>query len=134
RPPRTTGDPGPASRRHARRPRPGEPAPVPPRRGPAGAPSPAPAPPGGGGRARRARGVPCGDPCPPAGPRRPAPRPRPPSPMPATPAPSALDVQAQRPTVALALSRVGVAAVQKVIRVGEPGAEVPYLATFETVV
>jgi len=48
--------------------------------------------------------------------------------------PSALDVQNQQPTVRVALSRVGVASVEKVIRVGRPGAEVPYLATFETVV
>jgi GTP cyclohydrolase I/GTP cyclohydrolase-4 len=54
--------------------------------------------------------------------------------MPTTPVPSALDVQAQRPTVAVALSRVGVAGVEKVIRVGRPGEELPYLATFETVV
>lgn len=45
-----------------------------------------------------------------------------------------LDVQNEQPTVHVALSRVGVAGVEKVVRVGQPGAEVPYLATLETVV
>ncbi|MGE4426791.1 MAG: GTP cyclohydrolase MptA [Solirubrobacteraceae bacterium] len=47
---------------------------------------------------------------------------------------TALDVQNQRPPVPLALTRVGVAGVEKLIRVGRPGEELPYLATFETVV
>ncbi|EHN09587.1 GTP cyclohydrolase I [Patulibacter medicamentivorans] len=54
--------------------------------------------------------------------------------MPSTTTHSALDVQNQRPTVHVALSRVGVAGVEKLIRVGRPGEEVPYLATLETVV
>jgi GTP cyclohydrolase-4 len=44
----------------------------------------------------------------------------------------ALDVQSLRPAVHVALSRVGVENVEKVIRVGPPGAEVPYLASFRT--
>ncbi|WP_320671248.1 GTP cyclohydrolase MptA [Patulibacter defluvii] len=54
--------------------------------------------------------------------------------MTTTTAHSALDVQNQEPTVHVALSRVGVAGVEKLIRVGQPGEEVPYLATLETVV
>ncbi|MCK9247683.1 MAG: GTP cyclohydrolase MptA [Solirubrobacteraceae bacterium] len=47
---------------------------------------------------------------------------------------TALDVQNQLPPVPVALTRVGVAGVEKLIRVGRPGHEIPYLATFETVV
>jgi GTP cyclohydrolase I/GTP cyclohydrolase-4 len=45
-----------------------------------------------------------------------------------------VDVQAQRPTVELALSRVGVTGVEKVIRIKHAGAEQLFLARFECVV
>ncbi len=47
---------------------------------------------------------------------------------------SIVDVQAQRPAVALSLSRVGVTGVEKVIRLKQNGAEQLYLARFECVV
>jgi GTP cyclohydrolase-4 len=45
-----------------------------------------------------------------------------------------IDVQAQRPTVELGLSRVGVTGVEKVIRIKHAGAEQLFLARFECVV
>jgi GTP cyclohydrolase I/GTP cyclohydrolase-4 len=45
-----------------------------------------------------------------------------------------IDVQAQRPTVQLSLSRVGVTGVEKVIRLNHGGAEQLFLARFECVV
>ena len=45
-----------------------------------------------------------------------------------------IDVQAQRPPVQLGLSRVGVTGVEKVIRLGQNGAEQLFLARFECVV
>ncbi|HEV3055909.1 MAG TPA: GTP cyclohydrolase MptA [Solirubrobacteraceae bacterium] len=47
---------------------------------------------------------------------------------------SIVDVQAQQPTVALSLSRVGVTGVEKVIRLKQNGSEQLYLARFECVV
>jgi GTP cyclohydrolase-4 len=48
-----------------------------------------------------------------------------------TTAVSGLDVQASRPTVHVSLSRVGVTNVEKVIRIGEPGAEQLYYAKLD---
>jgi GTP cyclohydrolase IV len=45
-----------------------------------------------------------------------------------------IDVQAQRPTVEVSLSRVGVAGVEKVIRIDHAGSEQLFLARFECVV
>jgi GTP cyclohydrolase I/GTP cyclohydrolase-4 len=45
-----------------------------------------------------------------------------------------IDVQAQRPTVQVSLSRVGVAGVEKVIRLDHAGSEQLFLARFECVV
>jgi GTP cyclohydrolase I/GTP cyclohydrolase-4 len=45
-----------------------------------------------------------------------------------------IDVQAQRPTVQVSLSRVGVAGVEKVIRLNHAGSEQLFLARFECVV
>jgi GTP cyclohydrolase IV len=45
-----------------------------------------------------------------------------------------IDVQARAPALALSLSRVGVTAVEKVIRLGRPGAEQLFSARFECVV
>jgi GTP cyclohydrolase IV len=47
---------------------------------------------------------------------------------------SIMDVQAQQPTIAISLSRVGVTGVEKVIRLKQDGAEQLYLARFECVV
>src|SRR6202167_3463247 len=59
----------------------------------------------------------------------------PPSPSPAVlTETSRLDVQAQRPAVALSLSQVGVTGVEKVIRIGHNGAEQLFSARFECVV
>src|SRR5512132_2714361 len=46
-------------------------------------------------------------------------------------APASLDVQASRPAVHVSLSRVGVTNVEKVIRVGAPGAEQLYYAKLD---
>jgi GTP cyclohydrolase-4 len=52
-----------------------------------------------------------------------------------TPAPAALiDVQAQAPSLALSLSRVGVTGVEKVIRLRQNGAEQLFSARFECVI
>jgi GTP cyclohydrolase IV len=48
-----------------------------------------------------------------------------------TTAPTPLDVQASRPTVHVSLSRVGVTNVEKVIRIGAPGAEQLYYAKLD---
>jgi len=48
--------------------------------------------------------------------------------------PTEIDVQAQSPTLALSLSRVGVTAVEKVIRLGHNGAEQLFSARFECVI
>src|SRR6201996_7672294 len=45
-----------------------------------------------------------------------------------------IDVQSQSPTVALSLSRVGVTAVEKVIRLGHSGSEQLFSARFECVI
>ena len=45
--------------------------------------------------------------------------------------PAAADVQASAPTVHVSLSRVGVTNVEKVIRIGEPGAEQLYYAKLD---
>jgi GTP cyclohydrolase IV len=45
-----------------------------------------------------------------------------------------IDVQSQRPTVEVSLSRVGVAGVEKVIRIDHAGSEQLFLARFECVV
>jgi GTP cyclohydrolase-4 len=45
-----------------------------------------------------------------------------------------IDVQAQSPTIALSLSRVGVTAVEKVIRLGHNGSEQLFSARFECVI
>jgi GTP cyclohydrolase-4 len=45
-----------------------------------------------------------------------------------------VDVQAQSPTLALSLSRVGVTAVEKVIRIGHNGSEQLFSARFECVI
>jgi GTP cyclohydrolase IV len=45
-----------------------------------------------------------------------------------------IDVQARTPALALSLSRVGVTAVEKVIRLGRPGSEQLFSARFECVV
>jgi GTP cyclohydrolase IV len=47
---------------------------------------------------------------------------------------SLIDVQARAPALALSLSRVGVSAVEKVIRLGRPGSEQLFSARFECVV
>src|SRR6201992_3767252 len=51
-----------------------------------------------------------------------------------TTAPETIDVQSQSPTLALSLSRVGVNAVEKVIRLGAAGAEQLFSARFECVI
>jgi GTP cyclohydrolase IV len=51
-----------------------------------------------------------------------------------TPAPTTIDVQSQSPTLALGLSRVGVTAVEKVIRLGHSGTEQLFSARFECVI
>jgi len=51
-----------------------------------------------------------------------------------SPSVSMVDVQAQRPTVQLGLSRVGVSGVEKVIRLRQNGAEQLFSARFECVV
>jgi GTP cyclohydrolase I/GTP cyclohydrolase-4 len=48
-----------------------------------------------------------------------------------TPVPGALDVQASAPAVHVSLSRVGVTNVEKVIRIGPPGAEQLYYAKLD---
>jgi GTP cyclohydrolase IV len=48
--------------------------------------------------------------------------------------PTEIDVQAQSPTLALSLSRVGVTAVEKVIRLGHNGTEQLFSARFECVI
>ncbi len=53
--------------------------------------------------------------------------------MPAEPLPT-IDVQSQRPSVQLSLSRVGVTGVEKVIRLRHDGAEQLFSASFECVV
>jgi GTP cyclohydrolase IV len=50
------------------------------------------------------------------------------------PSPSAIDVQAQLPTVQLSLSRVGVTGIEKVIRIRQNGTEQLFSARFECVV
>jgi GTP cyclohydrolase IV len=51
-----------------------------------------------------------------------------------TPATGTIDVQSQSPTLALSLSRVGVTAVEKVIRLGHDGSEQLFSARFECVI
>src|SRR5947209_8015900 len=51
-----------------------------------------------------------------------------------TPTAPSLDVQAQSPTLALSLSRVGVTAVEKVIRLRQNGSEQLFSARFECVI
>src|ERR1700753_2812646 len=51
-----------------------------------------------------------------------------------TTAPETIDVQSQSPTLALSLSRVGVNAVEKVIRLGAAGVEQLFSARFECVI
>jgi GTP cyclohydrolase I/GTP cyclohydrolase-4 len=53
---------------------------------------------------------------------------------PESPTVSIIDVQAQQPSVAMSLSRVGVTGVEKVIRLRQNGIEQLYLARFECVV
>jgi GTP cyclohydrolase-4 len=53
---------------------------------------------------------------------------------PPTSATDTIDVQSQSPTVALSLSRVGVTAVEKVIRLGHNGSEQLFSARFECVI
>jgi GTP cyclohydrolase I/GTP cyclohydrolase-4 len=48
--------------------------------------------------------------------------------------PTEIDVQAQSPTLALSLSRVGVTGVEKVIRLGQNGTEQLFSARFECVI